>query len=168
MSNVNIIGDIENNIKVDLHKQHLSIANLILDDFNRRLNLNIVINYDVEKFKFSTDITNKKANDICYRIENFIVWALQEDYEKEVRTDIFINSISNLYFEPVCSSITFPNSIGKLNNSDVDYFIFLKTDFIKTFEDYIYLPFISESCNNKIRTELNKLCKELEKLVKFK
>ena len=168
LSNIIINGSFEDSPKIDIHKQHTSIANLVLNDFNKRLNLDISVTYNSAIFDFSVDSDELNTKEICYRIQNFTDWGLQVDAEKKLRTDVFINFVSNTYFEPAYSSITFPRSLNKLDENDIDYFILLRNKFLIIFKDYVHLPFISESCNLKIKKELNRMCFDLEQLVKSK
>ena len=75
--------------------------------------------------------------------------------------------ITNRYYEKVYSIISFNLVVGRSVKSDLDWFIKERNLFKLRFYDFHPIGFLSTEQEIKIKSEFNRLCKNLDDLVKI-
>lgn len=158
MSIITVIGDIENSLKKDTHKQYLFVADLLLNEYNKKSSSDLKVVYTSDNFSFKTSDSN---NNFVPTLQYLSIMSAKTDSEKEHDVDYFTTSIVQANFQKVWDAIIVPRELGKLKNSDIEFFKILKYDFITIYKDFIYLSFLSDTQNKIIRERLNIFCDKL-------
>ena len=163
--NIQISADFINSDKVDLHNRKLEIATLNLDNYNSKLDNHVCkLLYNVGTFEFEPLVKNDSHTDFIHsQITFFVHWDLQEyslieNYIKNVLYDYY-KDVSVLIAPLLLTNMP----IGQ----NLDFFIKKRNLFFLRFKESFPLGFLSVEEEFKIKTEANRLCKQLEDLVKI-
>lgn len=163
--NIQISADFSNSDKADFHNKKLEIATLNLDNYNSKLDNHVCkLLYNVGTCEFEPLIKNDQHTDfINSQINYFIHWNLQEYslIESYIENIVFSN-----YKE--AHSIVSPFLITKTPiGENLGFFIKKRNLFFLRFKDSFPLGFLSVEEEFKIKTEANRLSKELEDLIRI-
>ena len=162
--NIQISADFSNSNNVNLHNKKLEIASLNLDDYNSKLDNHVCkLLYNVGTCEFETLVKNDSHTDFIHsQINYFVYWDSQGDD----LTERYLKNTANTYYDPVRSIATSLSITKTPTNENLAFFIKKRNLFFLRFKDSFPLGFLSVEEENKIKTEANRLCKELEDLTK--
>ena len=163
--NIQISADFSNSDKADFHNKKLEISTLNLDNYNSKLDNHVCkLLYNVGTCEFEPLIKNDQHTDfINSQINYFINWNLQEYslIENYIKSIVFSN------YKDVHSIVT-PFLITKIPiGENLGLFIKKRNLFFLRFKDSFPLGFLSVEEEFKIKTEANRLSKELEDLIRI-
>ncbi len=162
MSKIIVNFDLNLTTNPEFHKEKLEFAQKILDYFNSSLNLNIVLQYDKNKFEFN--FTNNTTDDFdCTSFVNHASkWYFQERSVDKDFMDKFIDRKQNKA-DNIKSSFNTPRGSNTSTKSDIEYFMFEKERFKALYKDFNCLTFLSKENQEVLKTTLNGICDELDK-----
>ena len=163
--NIQISADFSNSNNVNLHNRKLEIASLNLDAYNSKLDNHVCkLLYNVGTCEFETLVKNDSHTDFIHsQITFFVHWNIQE-------YSLIDSYIENIVFSNYkeAHSIISPFLITKTPiGQNLDFFIKKRNLFFLRFKDSYPLGFLSVEEELKIRTEANRLCKELGDLIRL-
>ena len=163
--NIQISVDFSNSDKLDLHNRKLEIATLNLDAFNLKFdNYVCKLLYNIDTYEFETIVKNDLHTDFIHsQITFFVHWDLQ-DYSL---IENYIKNFLHYYYEEVSILITPLLLTNMPIGQNLDFFIKNRNLFFLRFKDSFPLGFLSVDEEFKIKTESNRLCKQLEDLIKI-
>ena len=167
-NNIQISSDFSNSLKPDIHERKLEIGSLNLNNYNSKFdNYGCKLIYDTEDFEFKPlDKDDKHSIFISSWINYFTWWDLQtENYKQDILNN-YIHLITNRYYEKTYSIIGFNLIVGRSVNSDLDWFFKERILFKLRFKDFHPIGFLSVEQELKIKLEFNRLCQELDDLVR--
>ncbi|MFT3796490.1 hypothetical protein [Flavobacterium sp.] len=157
--NIKVEKDFSSFVNPELQQQKLEIGTKNLDDYNSRLGLNIELNYNSDDYEFKViDKFSSKAFSICSSINSYTFWALQHNKDTATWIEPFLFRISN-----IANNIKqeYYASIMLSSKPDVEGFIFKKNEFVKTYQNFCPLGFLSNESCEYIKAKLNNLCNDL-------
>lgn len=168
-NNIQISSDFLNSDKVDIHNRKLEIASLNLNNYNSKFDNHIcklIYNSDDLDF-YPLNKDDKHSIFITSQINYFTWWDLQTDTYKNDMVNTYIHNIYNMYYQKVYSIISFNLIIDRSVKSDLDWFFKERNLFKLRFKDFHPIGFLSVEQELKIKTEFNRLCQELDDLIKI-
>lgn len=131
----------------EIHATNLKIANLNLADFNKRLNTNIRLKYFDSRHKFyiiwdTENIYNLHLfEDYCY-INWFLIINNNNDLKEEWISRLYVERLNNHFHHS-----KFPNDKYEV------------AMFLKLFENYCPLGFLTPKEEVELKGNINQLCK---------
>lgn len=167
--NIQISADFSTSDKITIHERKLEIGSLNLDRYNLKFdNHTCKLLYNIENFEFNAvDKEDEHSIFISSWLNYFTWWDLREYSYKQDVINTYIHTITNRYYEKVYSIISFNLVVGRSVKSDLDWFIKERNLFKLRFYDFHPIGFLSTEQEIKIKSEFNRLCKNLDDLVKI-
>jgi hypothetical protein len=164
MSKIIVNFDLDLTTNQEFHKEKLEFAQKILDYYNNRLNLNIILQYNKDKFEFN--FTNNTTDDFyCTSFVNQSSnWYFQERSVDKDFMDKFIDRKQNKA-DNIKSSFNTSRGSNTLTKSDVDYFMLEKERFKALYKDINCFTFLSKENQEILKTTLNGICDELDETI---
>lgn len=150
--------------KKDVHIKHLNIASKNIEHFNLRFNSNHKIVYDAKDFQFYSKENNPDSNTINSRINTYRYWAIQDDVNSDSLVVPFLNRAQQ-ECDNIKQSFYGPKGLNILKQSDIEYFNLQKDKFTTMYKNYFPLGFLSNQTQEKIKSHLNGLIKELNGII---
>ena len=139
-----------------IYKVHLNIASQNLDDYNRRLNSNVILIYEEKLFKFNYYVHSTLNQSIKTLINGLCSWALQKDPNAPENISFFLMTLKKKKEHLIFSYKHSNNYLGT---------VFNMKNFILQYKDYHPIGFLNRDTELRIMAELNQYCNDLSVLI---
>jgi hypothetical protein len=168
MSKISIDFELNSTINPEFHKEKIEFACFILDYVNSRLksSVSLVYSKDGDNFKFhnSTETDYNYVFDCSSFVNYSTMWFIQKRDLDEDWLKFFIDNVSqkaDSLKSPIYASMV----LNRLTEIEIAVFLEQKAKFKAIYEDFDCYTFLSKQQQEKIKTELNSICYELDEVV---
>ena len=163
MSNIILNFDLSTTKYPEIHKGKILLAESLLNYFNTRLDLNLLLEYK-DNFEFKHINYSHDDYNCAAFIENSTFWSIQDRSVDSKWLESFI-SMKKDEADNIKSPFYAAMSLNNLQQSVIDFFNYKKNKFKALYKDFDCFTFLPIEEQNLLKLNLNNFCNELDDVI---